>query len=165
MRDLALLCPDLESWACLWCTHFLLKQLWFPWISALEVGRIPGPVFSSFWSWCELAQAALGQDRLGWGELRPCSPLQGVGGFAKLCWSSIPSVLREGSCLFTPHEPMPDRHRWSKSRVPVVPWHAIRWTPLPQKLSSELSPFSSQSERQVSLPWGLGMWIRECFGL
>lgn len=77
MRDFGSSCPDLESWACQGCTHFFLKQLWFPWISALEVGRIPGPVFSSLWSWCELAQAALGQDRLGGGELRPCSPLQG----------------------------------------------------------------------------------------
>lgn len=31
----------------------------------------------------------------------------GRGGSAKPCWSSIPSVLREGSCPLTPREPMP----------------------------------------------------------
>lgn len=133
MRDFGSSCPDLESWACQGCTHFLLKQLWFPWISALEVGRIPGPVFSSLWSWCELAQNCSGAGQVRGRRAQALLPTAGRGGFAKLCWSSIPSVLREGSCLFTPHEPMPDRHRWSKLRVPVVPWHAIRWTPPPKK--------------------------------
>lgn len=36
-------------------------------------------------------------------------PTAGGCGFAKPCWSSIPSVLREGSCPLTPHEPVPER--------------------------------------------------------
>lgn len=156
MRDLALLAPDLESWNCQGCTRFLLKQLWFPWISALEVGRIPGPVFSSLWSWCGLAQAALGQDRVreeSSGLAPHCRKW-----ICQLCWALTSPVYSGKAAVSSPLMSQYQTDTDEVSRESQWSLACYQMNPTPKKaFFIWIEPLLAPVGRQVSLPWGWRM--------
>lgn len=132
-------CPGMESWACQGCTHFLPKQPVVTLIFRYRGRKDSRPRLQQPLELAWVGPGCPGAGQVRREELRPSSPLQGEVGLPLPAGAAVLSLLRaacrDGSCFLIPSEPTPDRqcgpwHRWSrKPRVPVVPWHAIKWPP------------------------------------
>lgn len=107
MRGFGSSCPDLESRACQGCIHFSSQATVAPLNFSFRGGKDSRPCLQQPLElmWVGLCCSGAGQFRGRRAQALLCTA--GRGGSAKPRWSSIPSVLREGSCPLTPREPMP----------------------------------------------------------
>lgn len=143
---------------------FFPSNLWFPWTWTAEARRIPGRVFNSSWTWCQLA--ALVQEGLGGGELQLPTALLGEVDLLSPRAPEQPPGAYSGQLFPHPGEPSQDRQcgpntdEVGSQESLLVLWHVIKPSPQNSLSLSDWASSYSWSESQVSLPWGLGVWIR-----